>query len=239
MPEEGVTLMRHEDILSFDEIVEVVETAVTIGINKVRITGGEPLVRKGIVTLVGKIAQIQGINDFGLTTNGILLEQFAAGLKDAGLHRLNISLDTMNPAEFARITRGGDINAVLKGIETAVKVGFDNIKINTVINSSSEEKNAKSVAEFAKQKGFQIRYIREMDLEKGTFWQVEGGEGGKCSSCNRLRISADGIVTPCLFSDIGYSVRKLGVQNALISAVNAKPEKGVMSRNHQFYNIGG
>ena len=239
MPEDGVKLMKHDDILSFDEIVEVVKTAVGLGIDKVRITGGEPLVRKGIVTLVEKISKIEGINDFGLTTNGILLEMFATDLRKAGLHRLNISLDTMNPVEFSYITRGGDLNAVLKGIDAAVTAGFDNIKLNTVIDSSPDEKNARSVAKFAETNGFKIRFIRKMDLEKGTFWEVSGGEGGKCGSCNRLRISANGIITPCLFSDIGFSVRELGIEKALTSAINSKPEKGVMSKDHRFYNLGG
>jgi GTP 3',8-cyclase len=239
MPEEGVKLMRHEDILSFDEIVEVVKTAVELGIDKIRLTGGEPLVRKGIVTLVEKISQIEGVKDFGLTTNGILLEEFALPLKKAGLHRLNISLDTMDPAEFAHITRGGDINAVFRGIETAVRAGFDNIKLNTVIDSSPDEENAKKVFEFAKKNCFQIRFIRKMDLEKGTFWEVAGGDGGKCSICNRLRISADGTVTPCLFSDKGFNVREFGTKEAFIQAIHSKPEKGVMSRTHKFYNIGG
>ncbi len=239
MPEEGVKLMKHEEILSFDEIVEVVKTAVGFGIDKVRITGGEPLVRKGIVTLVEKISKIEGIKDFGLTTNGILLDRFAGDLKNAGLHRLNISLDTMDHAGFAYITRGGDINSVLKGIDAALEAGFHNIKLNTVIDSSPDESNARSVAEFALRKGLQIRFIRKMDLQKGTFWEVSGGEGGKCGSCNRLRISANGIVTPCLFSDIGFSVRELGIEKALTDAIYSKPEKGVMSKDHQFYNLGG
>lgn len=239
MPEEGVKLLRHEDILSFDEITEVVKTAVELGIDKIRLTGGEPLVRKGIVTLVEKISQIEGVRDFGLTTNGILLEEFAFPLKKGGLHRLNISLDTMDPAEFAYITRGGDINAVFKGIETAVRAGFNNIKLNTVIDLSPDEENARGVSEFAKKNGFKIRFIRKMDLEKGTFWGVIGGDGGKCSICNRLRISSDGTVTPCLFSDQGFNIRKIGIKEAFIQAIHSKPEKGVMSRTHKFYNIGG
>ncbi len=107
MPEEGIKLLRHEDILSFDEITGFTEVAVKHGVNKVRITGGEPLVRKGIVTLVKMIADIEGINDLSMTTNGVLLKDFAADLKTAGLHRVNISLDTTDPERFAYITRGG------------------------------------------------------------------------------------------------------------------------------------
>lgn len=239
MPKEGVTLVNHKDILAFDEIVEVVETGVELGIKKVRLTGGEPLVRRGIVTLVEEIAKIKGIEDFGMTTNGILLSEFALPLKNGGLHRLNVSLDTTDSDEFSFITRGGDLTLVLKGIEEAVAAGFKNIKLNCVINESPQEENAEKVAEFAKKNGFQVRFIRKMDLEKGKFWQVIGGEGGKCSTCNRLRISATGTITPCLFSDKGYNVRELGVKEAFALAINSKPEKGVMSKTHKFYNIGG
>jgi len=185
------------------------------------------------------ISRIKGVNDFGLTTNGILLEEFAYPLKKAGLHRLNISLDTMDQDEYRKITRCGDISKVLKGIETAVEAGFKNIKLNAVIDSGPNEKNARSVALFAEKNGFSIRFIRKMDLEKGTFWGVIGGDGGKCSICNRLRISSNGTVTPCLFSDQGFNVRELGIKEAFIQAIHSKPEKGVMSRTHKFYNIGG
>ncbi len=239
MPEEGVKLLKHEDILSFDEITEVVKIAVELGFEKIRLTGGEPLVRKDITELVKMISSVKGIKDFGLTTNGIFLKRFAKDLKDAGLHRLNISLDTTHPEEYRKITRCGELKYVFEGIETAVKTGFKEIKINTVIDRFSDEKNARTVAKFAEENSLKIRFIRKMDLEKGTFWNVIGGEGGKCSICNRLRVSSDGMVTPCLFSDESFSVRKLGVKEAFIQAINSKPEKGVMSRAHKFYNIGG
>jgi GTP 3',8-cyclase len=239
MPEEGVKLLSHEDILSFDEITEAIKTATELGFEKLRLTGGEPLVRKNITELVRMISDVKGIKDFGLTTNGILLDKFAQELKDAGLHRLNISLDTTDSEEYFRITRGGDLEKVFNGIDAAVKAGFKEIKINTVIESTPDEKNAKSVAEFARKNGFKIRFIKKMDLEKGTFWNVIGGDGGKCSICNRLRISANGTVTPCLFSDQSFNIRELGIKEALIKAINSKPEKGAMSRTHKFYNIGG
>ena len=111
MPAEGIQMLRHEDILSYDEITEVIREAVALGVDKVRITGGEPLVRKGIVNLVAMISAIPGIRDLAMTTNGILLSDHAYELKAAGLHRVNISLDTTDPEEFRRITRGGDIQA--------------------------------------------------------------------------------------------------------------------------------
>ncbi len=119
MPEEGIQLLRHEDILTFDEIKDFTRAAVDNGIRKVRITGGEPLVRKGIVTLVGMIASIRGINDLSMTTNAVLLEHFAKDLSAAGLQRVNISLDMVDPQKYAFITRSGNLSDVFRGIEAA------------------------------------------------------------------------------------------------------------------------
>ena len=124
MPEKGIRLLKHEDILSFDEMAEFTKVAVRKGIKKVRITGGEPLVRKGIVTLVSMISEIDGIKDLSMTTNGILLRNFASDLKKAGLHRVNISLDTIDPVKFSYITRDGKITDVLDGINAAKDAGF-------------------------------------------------------------------------------------------------------------------
>ncbi|MCF6184666.1 MAG: radical SAM protein, partial [Bacteroidales bacterium] len=136
MPAEGVELMQHKDILRFEEIVEVVKYAVSQGVDKIRITGGEPLVKKGIVDLIRMIAEIDGIKDFGMTTNGIFLDKYAQQLADAGLHRVNISLDTINPEKYRKITRTGDITQVFKGIEAAKKAGLNPIKINCVVQKS-------------------------------------------------------------------------------------------------------
>ena len=119
MPECGVDLISHEEILTFEEITEIVRMGVKLGIDKVRITGGEPLVRRGVVDLVKMIAEIPGIDDFAMTTNGALLDQFAEPLKNAGLHRVNVSLDTLNPDRYKEITRVGDIKNVLVGIKAA------------------------------------------------------------------------------------------------------------------------
>ena len=239
MPEKGIKLIPHKDILSFEEIYEVTKKAVGIGITKIRLTGGEPLVRKNILTLVAMLAEIEGIKDYAMTTNGILLAEFAKSLKDAGMHRLNISLDTLNPERFSQITRGGDVNKVIEGIEAAGKAGFKEIKLNCVIKESSDENDACEVAEFAKKHGYPIRYIRRMNMEDGTFWSVEGGDGGKCKICNRLRLSSDGKIYPCLFNDINYSVRELGTEKALTMAIKNKPKSGHKSENNKFYSIGG
>jgi cyclic pyranopterin phosphate synthase len=239
MPEEGVNLLKHEEILSFDEIVDFVHVAAHMGINKVRITGGEPLVRKGIVNLVNMIAKVDGITDLGMTTNAVLLKQFAKPLFDAGLKRINISLDTLNPQKFKEITRGGNINDVIEGILFAKEIGFNPIKINCVIKESSKEHDAAEVRFFAQTHGLQVRFIPQMDLDNGIHGIVEGGEGGDCSRCNRLRLTANGMVKPCLFNDIGYSVREIGAREALLKAVSGKPECGGISTKGEFYNIGG
>jgi GTP 3',8-cyclase len=239
MPEEGIELMQHEEILTFEEIAEVVRVAVRLGIDKIRFTGGEPLVRKGFTGLVAMIAGIPGIKDLALTTNGLLLKEYAAVLKQAGLQRVNISLDTLNPDAYNQITRGGDIRQVLDGIRSAREVGLEPIKINCVVSGSSEDQDAALIKEFAQRENLKVRFIRRMDLETGDFREVEGGDGGNCSICNRLRLTANGMVKPCLFSNDEFSVRQIGAEEALIRAISHKPRKGYRNSTGKFYNIGG
>ncbi|MCK5337554.1 MAG: radical SAM protein [Bacteroidales bacterium] len=239
MPESGIRLLAHEDILNFDEILEVVGVAVAMGVNKVRITGGEPLVRKGITDLVSMIAGVEGITDLGMTTNGIMLPKFAGDLKEAGLHRVNVSLDSMDPEKYKAVTRIGSLQDALKGIEAAIEAGLTPVKINCVVDKNDMEPEAQKVKAFADSNGLQIRFIPQMDLHKGTFGEVIGGSGGHCASCNRLRLTPDGMIKPCLFSDLAYSVRELGAEQALKMAVENKPKCGSSSQTGSFYNIGG
>jgi len=226
VPAAGVTLLPREDILSFEEVVEVTGVAVDMGVTKVRLTGGEPLVRRDISVLVGMLAEIEGIRDLAMSTNGIFLAEHAAALAAAGLHRVNVSLDTMSPERYTEITGGGDIRRVLEGIEAAGQAGLTPIKLNCVVSESSLEPDALDVAQFARENDFEVRFIRRMDAATGRFWVVEGGSGGDCAHCNRLRLSADGFVKPCLFSDLRFSVRKLGAKEAIRQAVRDKPEAG-------------
>jgi len=239
MPEEGIELLRHQDILTFDEIVKVTRIAVSLGVNKVRITGGEPLVRKGIVNLVRMIAEIKGVNDFGMTTNGILLDKFATELAQAGLQRINISLDTMNPEKYRQITRNGSLDDVLRGIEAAKKAGLHPIKINCVVGKNSMEPDALEVKKFAESQQLLVRFIPKMKLETGVFGRVENGDGGNCKACNRLRLTANGKVKPCLFSNLEYDVRDLGAEQAIRLAIGEKPESGSVNLVNHFSNIGG
>lgn len=239
MPEEGVELLDHKEILSFDEIVDLAKAAVRKGVEKVRITGGEPLIRKGIVDLVKMIGEIDGIKDYSMTTNAILLDKFADELAKAGLQRVNISLDTINPGKFKQITRGGDIQKVFDGIQAAKKAGLEPIKVNCVIKDNNQESDAIEVAKYCKETGLHIRYIKEMDLEKGEFSIVDGGTGGDCGTCNRLRLTANGNIKPCLFSDMSYNVRELGAERAIDLAIGNKPQSGHTNQTGKFYNIGG
>ncbi len=239
MPAEGVIPLTHDDILSYDEILDVVKEAVKIGIDKVRITGGEPLVRRGIVDLVEMIGGIKGINDLAMTSNAIFLNKYAKPLKAAGLQRVNISLDTIDPEKYAQITRGGDINLVFQGIKAAEEAGLIPIKLNCVVTQSSDEPDALLVRDFAEKHGYEVRFIHLMDLENGYFEPVEGGQGGVCSKCNRIRLTSNGMIMPCLFSTKGYSVRELGAKIALESAIVNKPKKGGKNPEGHFYEIGG
>ncbi len=239
MPEEGIKLFSHRDILTFDEITDFTKIAAAHGVTKVRITGGEPLVRKGIINLVGMIAQIKGIEDLSMTTNGTLLTTYAHELREAGLHRINISLDTVDHEKFSAITRIGNLNEVFEGIEAAKSAGLSPIKINCVIKESKDEEEAKNVALFCKENDLEIRYIHQMDLVNGHFSVVDGGSGGNCSACNRLRLTSNGKLKPCLFNDIEFDIRELGFEKAISLAAAMKPECGSRNLTGKFYNIGG
>jgi cyclic pyranopterin phosphate synthase len=239
MPEAGIQLLRHDELLSYEEILEVAQEAVRLGIRKIRLTGGEPLVRRNVVALVGMLAELGGVEDLSMTTNGTLLAQHASALRAAGLHRLNISLDTTDPDKYRHITRGGEVGHVLDGINAALAADFSQIKLNCVITESSSETDAKTVRILGRQLGLKVRYIRRMDLAGGVFAPVEGGSGGDCRICNRLRLSSNGQIRPCLFSDIGFCVRELGAAQALLQALAHKPESGEVCSNATISQVGG
>jgi len=238
MPDDGIKLLDHSDILSFEEITDFTRLAVKNGITKVRLTGGEPLVRKGIVELVAMLEAIDGLEDLSMTTNGILLSEYAADLKKAGLNRINISLDTVNPDNYCQITRNGDLSKVLEGIEVARQVGLQPIKINCVLLGQADEETL-HLRKFCEERGLKLRFIHQMNLKTGEFSNVEGGEGGNCSKCNRVRLLANGDIKPCLFSDLAYNIRELGSEQALNLAIGNKPKSGTYNKSSEFYNIGG
>ena len=255
VPEEGLSLLGHNDILSYEEIAAVVKAGVRHGIKKVRITGGEPLVRKGINDLVAAIAAMPEIQDLAMTTNGVRLASMATGLKKAGLHRVNVSLDSMKPAVFEKITGRNHCHEVVEGIEAALEAGLNPVKINVVAVAGVNDAEFAEFARLTMEKPVSVRFIEYMPIGKNMHWAeersissrdirqiierefgpltpVEGhgpmdgparrfmlsgaqGEigfinaisGHFCSTCNRLRLTADGKMRPCLFSDKEIDVR--------------------------------
>ncbi len=234
-----IKYLPKEKILTFEQICDVVKVAAAYGISKFRITGGEPLVRHDIVKLVKMISDVKNVKDLSLTTNAVLLEKYAKPLAEAGLHRVNISLDTVDPEKFRHVTRGGDLKQVFAGIEAAKKYGLKPIKVNCVVKQNSDEPDAVAVKEYCLKNGLQPRFIKQMDLEEGVFGTVEGGSGGNCEKCNRLRLTCDGKIKPCLFSDIEFDIKTIGIEKALEFALKSKPEQGGRNLKNIFSNIGG
>ena len=239
MPAKGIPWKNHDEILTFEEIYSIVKTGTRLGIKKLRLTGGEPLVRKNLPELVRMLSAVPEIEEIGMTTNGVLLSKYAKDLKAAGLTRVNVSLDTLNPEKFKQITRTGSLEEVLKGIEAAIEAGLLPVKINFVRIKGENEEDEQAVRDFCKEKNLKLRFIRQMDLRTGEFYTVEGGEGGICKICNRLRLTADGFLVPCLHSGLRFDVRKLGIEKAYKQAIGNKPQTGYGTNTHEFSNIGG
>jgi len=248
MPKEGVSLLGHADILRYEEMLRIVRAAVQIGIVKVRVTGGEPLVRRGLVQFLGCISAIPEIIDTSITTNGLLLGDMAGDLRDAGVTRVNVSLDSLKPDRYAEITRGGDLKKVMEGIAAAHKAGLHPIKINMVPLRGSNEEELLDFARLTINLPYRVRFIELMPFEKSKadfengfipnelveerirevykleeingrgradgpakMFRIKGAAGEIgfissisehiCSSCNRLRLTAEGHLRSCLFSD--------------------------------------
>lgn len=241
MPENGVCKRSHADILTVEECVRIARAAAACGVTKVRITGGEPLVRRGILEICAGIAKIPGIAELCLTTNGSLLPAMAADLRRAGVTRLNISLDTMRPARFHKLTRAGDLNDVLNGIAAAEAAGFSELKLNTVLLGGWNDDEIPDFVALTRDRPWQVRFIELMPLGEcagwpearflpasavlarcpalrpigahgvASVWGVPGWPGTVglitpmshcfCAQCDRIRVTADGRLKPCLHSD--------------------------------------
>jgi GTP 3',8-cyclase len=173
MPPEGIQRRSHEEIMRYEEIAEVVRVAAENGVRRVRLTGGEPLVRSGLPELIRELAAIPGIEDISLTTNGLLLEKMAEDLKTAGLNRINLSLDTLQPEKFARITRGGSLDQVLRGLEAAEQCGLQPIKINVVAMNEVNHDELQDLARLTLERRWHIRFIELMPVNNQQPW----GEG--------------------------------------------------------------
>jgi len=171
MPPGGVAKKERQELLTFEEIENIVRAAARLGIEKVRITGGEPLVRKGIVELVARLARIEGIRDLSMTTNGILLKDYAVPLKEAGLKRVNVSLDTLDPDKYRRITRGGDLNRVLAGLEAARAAGLTPLKINVVLAGGINDDEIEAFVNLTLEQEVQVRFIELMPIGEAIHWE--------------------------------------------------------------------
>jgi cyclic pyranopterin phosphate synthase len=295
MPTEGIDLLAHEDVLSYEEINRVAASAAELGIKKVRITGGEPLVRIGLSSLIRMLAGIEGIDDIALTTNGILLARYAEELKAAGLRRVNISLDTLKAEKFRLITRGGDLDDVLKGIEAANTTGLNPIKINVVVMAGYNDDELLDFAGKTRDEGWHVRFIEHMPLNnemggssfvseneirerlaplgklepctfkgngpakyyrlpqaKGTIGFITPISEHFCFNCNRLRLTADGKLRPCLLNEEEIDLRqplRQGIsadelKKLIKRAADSKPRKhklaeGLVPKDRPFSQVGG
>jgi len=241
MPEEGVAPKSHSDILSYEKIVAVAREATALGVRKIRLTGGEPLVRKGVLFLVEQLKKLPGLNELTLTTNGVLLDTMARPLKEAGIDRLNISLDTLEPGKYTTLTRGGDIRRVLRGIDAANAAGFERTKINMVVIPGFNEEDVETMRAFCREKGFSLQRINHYSLfDIGSIDRDYAAERPlKCDLCNRIRLTSDGKLKPCLFSNLEVPLDFSNLRGSLIEAIQAKPESGTCNSNRQNWQIGG
>ena len=269
MPEGGICKLPHDRILTLEEVVEIAGAAVELGIRKIRLTGGEPLVRRGIVDLVARLRALPGLRELVLTTNGILLPELAKPLRDAGLDRLNISLDTLDAEKYRRLTRGGELQKALDGIHAAEAAGFAPIKLNAVLLGGVNDDEIPALCALTMDRPIEMRFIELMPIGDALYFGKEacipvdtvlekmpqltplprgrssvarrytlpGAKGSIglispvscsfCSECNRIRLTADGCMKPCLHSAEEFPLRgKHGdaLRRAICDAVNAKPE---------------
>lgn len=239
MPAEGVEVKRHAEMLSFEQIATVVTAGVGMGITKVRLTGGEPLVRRGIVDLVVALARIAGLEKLAMTTNGVLLPRYASALRAAGLTAVNISLDTLDERRYAELTRGGSVAAAIAGVDAAVAVGFNPIKINAVVGGETTQEELLALAAFCAERGILLQRIREYSLSSGKHDEVGYDRPPSCTECNRIRLTADGKLKPCLHSDTEIPVNFTDVASSLQAAIRAKPFHGAACTNRSMVSIGG
>ena len=267
MPEEGVCKRAHHEMMNEDEVVTAVEVAAALGIHKVRLTGGEPLVKRNIVSICRRVAAVEGIKEVCLTTNGILLPQLAKQLREAGVNRLNLSLDTLNPDKYAYITRIGQLQHFRAGLKAALDAGFDKVKINAVLIGGFNDDEIEELAKLTMEYPVDMRFIELMPIQDhdefgesayvpysrvlerlpeavpvpkdggvAKLYRLPGAQGNIglispisahfCSECNRLRLTADGKLKPCLHSADEYSIKgldKAGMKAVFEEAIWNKP----------------
>ena len=278
MPADGICKKSHAEMLTEDEMIRVVKVAASLGISKLRITGGEPLVKKNILSICQQASDVPGIKEICLTTNGVLLPQFAKPLREAGVSRLNISLDTLIPEKYAYITRTGNLQDALAGLYAALDAGFEKIKINAVLIGGFNDDEIASLANLTMKYPIDVRFIELMPMyDSGDFdensliscskvlevlpnlqpvssaggvaqlYRMDGAQGNIglirpisahfCAACNRIRVTADGKLKPCLHSDIEYSLKGLPfdeMKTVMEQAIWNKPQwHGEMDAIHR------
>ncbi len=274
MPADGIPLIPQREILSYEEIRTIVQTAAGLGISRVRLTGGEPLVRDQLPKLVGMLSELEGVEELSLTTNGTLLKNYARKLKQAGLSRVNVSLDTLKAGRYRDITRHGELSAVLDGIEAARGAGLLPVKINMVVMRGVNDDEILDFARMTIDQEWHVRFIERMPFNRAgdsiptsevqqriaalgeleprvpptgngpaAYYRLPGAAGtigfitplsepAFCSRCNRLRLSAEGRLRPCLLSNDEIDLRTPLRNNApsaelrelVLKAVASKPE---------------
>lgn len=241
MPHIPFVLKNHSDILSFEQIAAVAEAAAGLGITKIRLTGGEPLVRRNIEEMIAKLSAISAIEEICMTTNGSLLADKAVKLKANGLSRVNVSIDSVDPEQYRQITRGGELKQALAGIDAAVEAGLLPVKINMVIVDDTTAEDIEKMEGFCERKGLKLQKIMQFSLydrsDLSRRFQTE--RPPKCVNCNRLRLTADGFLKPCLFCDDEIRVDFGDIAGSIRKAVTAKPENGSSCRGRFMNQIGG
>ncbi|MBR6707897.1 MAG: GTP 3',8-cyclase MoaA [Clostridia bacterium] len=278
MPAEGVCKKRHEDMLTEDEMVAAVKAAARLGITKIRVTGGEPLVKPNILSICRRVSHVQGIRETVLTTNALRLKELALPLKEAGVRRVNISLDTLDADKYAYITRRGRLEDALAGIGVALSAGFDKVKINAVLIGGFNDSEVPALAELTRVWPVDVRFIELMPMpgnesfgaeaympcsevlkklpdavpEEGhdgvaRLYRLPGALGNVglisplsshfCAECNRIRLTADGHLKPCLHSAEEICIKGLdeeGVLDAMKKAIAMKPRQhGALSEKEK------
>lgn len=256
MPADGVENIGHEHILSFEDIARIVKASAALGIKKFRITGGEPLARKGIVSLIKQLAAIEGVEELAMTTNGTMLAQYADDLKKAGLQRVNISIDTLNPTKYKTITRGGSLDDAFKGINAATKAGLTPVKLNVVALKGFNDDEILDFVQLTYQHDYEVRFIEMMPIgqacadqkyglltveeikkklpalkalpserehgvaekfkypgARGTLGMISPMSRHFCGDCNKIRLTPDGKLKPCLHSNQEIDLSQVLAQN--------------------------
>ena len=241
MPPEGVPLEFHKGILTYEQIVQVVTVAAELGVTKVRLTGGEPLVRRDIEDLVAMLSPIPGVDELCMTTNGTRLPELAQKLKESGMGRLNISLDSLDSARYESITGGGRLEEALAGVDAAFSAGLTPVKINMVVLEDTTESEIEAMREYCDEKGATLQLISRFTLEHRDHGvgAVPTDRPPACSGCDRLRLTADGHLKPCLFSEDEISVDFHDIRGSLLAAVDGKPQTGTQCRMRPMHAIGG